>query len=1000
MTPPRDLAALRERLRLEHGPRFWRTLEELADTDELRQLLETEFPRYAAVWPEGVSRRSFLSIMAASLALAGLGGCAAPPGETIVPYVRTPEQLVPGKPLYYATAAALDGFATGVLVESHEGRPTKIEGNPGHPASGGATDLFSQASILTLYDPDRARAVTEHGQVRQYEDFVRALRAALAPERARGGAGVRILTGTVTSPTLAAQLRGVLAAFPAARWHQWDPLMSADAARAGARLAFGRDVHTRHRLDAADVVVALDADFLACTPRHLRDTRDFAERRRVAGRATPAMSRLYAVEPALSATGAKADHRLPLRAREVAGFATALAARLGVDVAPLSPALPAGVPPAWLDALARDLLAHRGTSAIVAGDGQPPIVHALAHAMNAALGNVGRTVIHTEPVVADAVDQRASLAQLADDMRAGRVSVLLVLAWNPVYAAPVDLDFGGALQRVAFPAYLGLFADETAVKCRWHVPEAHALESWSDVRAWDGTVSIVQPLIAPLYQGKSAHELLAALGEGGVSTGHDIVRASWQALHRGGDFERFWRRALHDGVVADSAARPVSVAVRAGWASAADRAAVPATRPGLEIVFRASPTLHDGRFANNGWLQELPQPLTHITWDNAAMVSPRTAERLGLAGEDLVELSYRGRTVRAPVWVAPGHADGSVTVPLGYGRTLAGRVGNGVGFDAYALRTSQAPWFDDGLEVRALGRTHPLAVTARHRRLDGRDVVVAGTLAQYERDPAFVSKATHDPARGGGQPPTLYPEYESPGYRWGMSIDLSTCTSCNACVVACYAENNIPVVGKTQVALGRIMHWLRIDTYHAGSADNPETYHQPLPCMHCEKAPCEVVCPVNATVHGSEGLNEMVYNRCVGTRYCSNNCPYKVRSFNFLQYADWQTPSLKLQRNPDVTVRSRGVMEKCTYCVQRINAARIEAEKDGRRIRDGEVLTACQAACPTQAIVFGDLNDPASAVGRLKQSPLDYALLGELGTRPRTTYLAALRNPNPDVPTA
>jgi len=945
---------------------------------------------------DALTRRGFLGIMGASLAFAG-GGCSRPPSEPIVPYVQAPEVVVPGKPLYFATAIALDGFSTGVLVETHEGRPTKIEGNPSHPAGGGSTDLFSQASILTLYDPDRARETTERGEVRQYEDFIRSLRAAVDAERANGGAGVRILSETVTSPTLVAQRRAILRSLPAARWHQWEPLMPTANATAGARLAFGRDAHTIHRLDRADVILTLDAELLAGTPRSLADVRAFSARRRVAAQTEPRMNRLYAVEPALSLTGAKADHRWPLRARDVLPFAVTLARRLGVETAALPAQASGGISTSALDALARDLAAHRGASLVVSGDGQPPVVHALAHAMNAALGNVGRTVVYTEPVALPP-DPGDSLEALAEDMRAGRVRVLIVLAWNPVYAAAADLTFGQTLERIPFSAYLGLFHDETAAKCRWHVPAAHPLETWSDARAWDGTTSIVQPLIAPLYNGRSAHEIVALLDQGPAAptSGYDIVRGYWTSTRREREFERFWRRALHDGIVPDSAPRPIDVAPRPGWARAAASDAVASPR-GLEINFRPSAAVHDGRYANNGWLQELPQPLTSITWDNAALLSPRTAGQLGIRSEDIVALDYGGRRVLAPAWITPGHADDSVTVALGYGRTRAGRVGNGVGFDAYALRTSRAPWFGDGLSVSKVGTTHPLAVAARHHDMQGRDLVVAGTLETYRRDPNFVRERTgHAPRDHAGQPLSLYPDHPDAEYRWGMSIDLGACTACQACVVACYAENNIPVVGKAQVQAGRIMHWLRVDTYYTGSPDSPEVYHQPVPCMHCEKAPCEVVCPVNATVHSREGLNEMVYNRCVGTRYCSNNCPYKVRVFNFLQYADWETESLKLQRNPDVTVRSRGVMEKCTYCVQRINAARIEAEKQGRRIRDGEVVPACAAACPAQAIVFGDLNDPASAVRRLKQSPLDYALLGELGTRPRTTYLAALRNPNPD----
>ena len=994
-----DLEAVRARLAGATGPRYWRTLEELADTPELQALLEEEFPRHASVWPEGLSRRHFIGLMGASLALGGLSGCTVPPGEQIVPYVRQPEGVVPGQASFYATAMSLGAGAVGLLVESHTGRPTKVEGNPDHPASRGTTDLFAQASILTLYDPDRAAAVTYQGRPRLYADFVADLEAALAAERPRRGAGLRILTESVTSPSLAAQIGEIIAALPGARWHQYEPLAAGDGAHGGARLAFGRPLASRYRFDVADVVVALDADFLACTPANLRYVGDFAARRRVRESGPPPMNRLYAVEPALTLTGAMADHRVAMRAADVAPFAAALAARLGVEVGPLSHDLPAAVPSRWLDALVRDLGNSRGRSVVLAGEGQPAAVHALAHAINASLGNAGHTVTYAEPVEANVVDHVASLRELTTDMEAGRVQVLLILGGNPVYTAPADVDFKNALLRVALPVHLALYRNETSVRCRWQVPAAHYLESWGDTRAWNGAVTLVQPLIAPLYDGKTPYEILAAV-EGRARTSYDVVRDFWRGRHGGADFEAWWRRCLHDGVVPGTESPPARAAVRAGWTGQA-AARQPAARQGLELVFRADPSVYDGRFANNGWLQELPSPITKITWGNAALVSPRTAQRLGVTSEDVVELTYRGRRVQAPVWVQPGQAEDSVTVHLGYGRTLAGRVGNGVGFDAYSLRTAEAPWFGDGLAVRKTGQRQPLAVTSRHHSMNGRDLVISGTLAEFKENPDLVHARprARDEEReraAVGRPLTLYPLGENPHeYAWGMAIDLSACTGCNACVTACYAENNIPVVGAAQVSLGRIMQWIRVDTYYAGDLDAPRAYHQPVPCMHCEKAPCEVVCPVGATVHSREGLNEMVYNRCVGTRYCSNNCPYKVRRFNFFQYADWRTPTLMLQRNPEVTVRSRGVMEKCTYCVQRLTAARIAAEKADRRVRDGEATTACAQACPTQAIVFGDLNDPASRVRRIKASPLNYALLGELGTRPRTTYLAAIRNPNP-----
>jgi len=1008
-----DLAAAREKLRASSGKQWWRSLEELAGSPHFEELLHREFPRYASEWADAVSRRGFLKLMAASLALAGLSGCTGKPKETIMPYARAPEELVPGKPLFFATAMTLAGSAIGLLVESHEGRPTKIEGNPDHPASLGATDVFSQASLLTLYDPDRSQVLTYLGDIRPWAALLAEIRVLLERQRLRRGAGLRLLTETVISPTLAHQIRSLLSGFPEARWHQYEPV-SRDPVREGSRQAFGRYVNTVYQVEKADVIIALDADLLSSGPGCLRYARQFARRRRP--QPDPAtMSRLYAVECTPSNTGAMADHRLPLRASEIETFTRTLALAVrGVTEAG------GGLPyAAWLGALARDLLRHGGRSVAIPGDYQSPGVHLWAHVVNYALGNVGSTVIYTDPVEAEPVDQTASLRELVADMDAGRAEWLIILGGNPVYNTPADLAFGERLLKVPMRMHLSLYQDETSALCQWHIPEAHYLEAWSDTRALDGTASIVQPLIAPLYNGKSAHEFLAAFTSQPERSGYDIVRDHWKTQRPGADFERLWRKSLNDGVIAGTALPPISVTLKPEWSSALpiasavsakagaqEKAAGDPAPEGVEIVFRPDPAVFDGRFTNNGWLQELPKPITRLTWDNAAMVSPATAQRLGLTyridstgGEhgqvhaDVVELSYRGRSLRVPVWIDPGQADGCVTLHLGYGRTRAGHVGTGTGFNAYQLRTSASPWFGSGLTLRKTGDRFPLACVQFHHNMEGRALVRAATLEEFRRNPAFAHEL-------GEEPPSslsLYPGYKYEGYAWGMSIDLNACVGCNACVVACQAENNIPIVGKTEVMRGREMHWLRIDTYYRGSADNPETYFQPVPCMHCENAPCELVCPVGATVHSAEGLNDMVYNRCVGTRYCSNNCPYKVRRFNFLQYSDWETPSLKLMRNPNVTVRSRGVMEKCTYCVQRINAARIQAEKEIRLVRDGEIQTACQQACPAEAIIFGNLNDPQSRVARLKAEPRNYALLGELNTRPRTTYLAAVRNPNPEI---
>jgi molybdopterin-containing oxidoreductase family iron-sulfur binding subunit len=678
---------------------------------------------------------------------------------------------------------------------------------------------------------------------------------------------------------------------------------------------------------------------------------------------------------------------MPLRAGSVERFAVQVAAGVGVNVAnPPREGNPEFE--AWMGPLVRDLQAHRGRSLVAAGPGQPPAVHALAHAMNHALGNAGSTVFYTDPVEIEPADQLASLQDLVKDLDSGAVDMLLILGGNPVLAAPVDLELGQRIRKARMRIRLGLYEDETSAACQWHLPETHYLEAWSDARTFDGSASIVQPLIQPLYRSRSVHEIVGMISPTPSVNGYQIVRSYWNRQHPGADFEAWWRRAVHDGVVPGTAFAVRTPALQFGWKS------TPTQQRGFEINFRPDPTVFDGSFANNAWLQELPKPLTKLTWDNAAILSPAMANLLKVETGAVVEVSCRGRKLNAPVFVQPGHADGSVTVHLGYGRTKAGRTGTGMGFNAYALRTSAALWHDYGVAIKPTGGKYTLATTQNHFALDTRrNIIHAGEIAEYRKDPASVHEGFHAPDRS----LTMYPDHKYEGYAWGMAIDLNACTGCGACVLACVAENNIPVIGKEEVARHRMMHWLRVDQYYSGSPRNPEIYNQPVPCMQCENAPCELVCPVQATAHSSEGLNDMIYNRCVGTRYCSNNCPYKVRRFNFLLYQDFETPTLKMLRNPDVTVRSRGVMEKCTYCVQRINAAKIESEVGNRRVRDGEIQTACQASCPTEAIVFGDINDPNSRVARMKAEKLNYGMLDDLNTRPRTTYLAALRNPNPEI---
>jgi molybdopterin-containing oxidoreductase family iron-sulfur binding subunit len=980
--------------------RFWKSLDELAETPAFLEFLHREFPEQASVFEDAKGRREFLTLMGASLALAGLPACTKQPEEKILPYVRQPEAIVPGRPLFFASACGHDGYARGILVESHEGRPTKVEGNPDHPVSLGATDVFGQAHVLGLYDPDRSQTVLYVGEDRTWADFRAALAELVRKQKGRRGAGLRFLTPRTSSPTLAAQMQAVLAVLPEAKWVSWQP-DTRDNTRAGAVLAFGEPVEAQYRLDQADVVLSLESDFTVNHPASLRLLRELGARRKASAE-KPEMNRLYVVEGSPTPTGAIADHRLALRSSQVEGFARAVAAAVGASVE-------GGVGHAWAGPIASDLRRAGPKALVIAGESQPPAVHAIAHAINEALGAVGTTVVYTQPAEASQPAEAAALASLVAEMRAGTVEALVILDGNPAYDAPAELGFVEALDKVALRIHHGLYLDETGERCHWHLPASHGLESWGDLRAVDGTVSLVQPLIAPLYNTLSALELLAAFVEGSPQKGHEILRAHWQPQPGEGDFEKRWNRALHDGVVAGTAfpAKPLKVTAGGEWR----RAPQPKTDQGLELLFRTDPSVYDGRFANLGWLQELPKPLSKLTWENAAFMSPKTAAKIGgiFTDEtgrghttDVVELRIGGRSVKAPAWVLPGHADDAVTVHLGYGRRRAGRVGTGAGFDAYALRTSQAPWAADGLQVAKTGERALVACTQDHWTIENpegdqarqRHVVRAVTLAELAKDPEAVQRMGGE----GEAEKSLYAEHRYEGHAWGMSIDMSACVGCNACVIACQAENNIPVVGKEQVGRGREMHWIRVDRYYQGPPEAPETYHQPLPCQQCENAPCEVVCPVGATVHSDEGLNDMVYNRCVGTRYCSNNCPYKVRRFNFLLYQDWTTESLKMQRNPEVTVRSRGVMEKCTYCIQRIARVRIDAKNQEREIRDGEIVTACAQACPSQAIVFGDLNDKASRVARLHASPRRYGLLEDLQTKPRTTYLAAVRNPNPEIP--
>jgi molybdopterin-containing oxidoreductase family iron-sulfur binding subunit len=1026
------LAEVRARLEGKTGKRYWKNLDELAETPAFQELMQEEFPRQASAgeWVDSVSRRGFLKVMGASFALAGLAGCTKQPDEPIFPYIKQPEDLVLGKPMYFATAHPFPTGAIPVLVKSDAFRPIKLEGNPEHPMSKGKSDAFTQASLLDLYDPDRSQHPRFRGEQSDFGSFQQQFAAAV--EATDTGAGVYFLSETITSPTLAAQWKQVQTKYPQATLVQYDPV-NGDAGRAASKAAFGDFYDTQYKLEDADVILALDADFLGGIgfPGFLPISAAWSERHRF--EAGKPMNRLYVVETNPTVTGFKADHRLALKPSEIDAFATALSGGSGA-------ALTDPATQKFFTAVLDDLKKSSGRCVVLAGPQSSAAAHAAAIALNAAMGAVGKTVVYTETVAPLPSLQTAGLKALVADMNAGKVQWLVMLGTNPLYNAPADLDFLAGFNMVPNSVHLGSHLDETGFYSTWHINKAHYLESWTDARAYDGTISIVQPMIDPLYGGKSAHDILQSLLDPSVSA-YDAVVANAKTYIKGADFPTTWRKALHDGWVENTAFEPKTLG-----APKAAPAVVGLPGAGIEVRFLADPSLYDGRYANNGWLQELPKQVTNLSWDNAALMNMDLMGKLGIEENEAVELELNGRKIIVPVLMSPGHPNGAVTVHLGLGRRAeAGRVGAGVGFNAYALRTADQPLSAAGLSVARGKGLYDLCVTkvhniehrgpyaqhdlehplsdkegtfslAGHEAME-RSIIRYATYAEATANPkyasegasgTFVDKVGYNPQ---GEAPaheeSLYPDawrYDHQDQsskklqnKWGMSIDLNSCTGCNACVVGCYAENNIAVVGREQVKIGRIMQWLRIDTYFEGDLHAPRAHFQPMLCQHCESAGCEQVCPVGATVHTPEGINTMVYNRCVGTRYCSNNCPYKVRRFNFLLYSDYDTESLKFMRNPDVSVRSRGVMEKCSYCIQRIEAVKIEADKSNRAIADGEILTACQQACPTDAIVFGNLNDPAARVTKLKAEERDYQVLADLNYRPRTSYTAGVINPNAEL---
>jgi molybdopterin-containing oxidoreductase family iron-sulfur binding subunit len=980
----------------------------MTDPKPVRQLRRENLAIALADERDSIARRDFMKLMGAAFGLAGLSACTRAPAEEIVPYVVQPPEVTPGRARFYASALTLDGYATGVLVESHEGRPTKIEGNPDHPASLGATGVYEQASVLSLYDPSRARSAAGRMGVMPWKDVATAL--ARGPWVDRGGRGLFLLLEPTSSPTAVALLAEIRRRWPEAAFHFHAPGSPTNVWQ-GARIAFGRALEPRYDLMKADVIVALDADFLCRGPASIPLARQFADRRRLR-HASDGMNRLYVFEPLPTPTGSIADHRIRVRAGDVQAVAAALLQAIG------APQLPRGVPAplraaaatsapagsrsvgAIVAAVAKDLAAKRGRSLVIAGDGQPPIVHAMAHAINAALGNVGSTVDVAPSPIFDAGEPTHGLDALANALDGGQVDTLLVLGTNAVYTAPADRPL--AIGRARQSAYLGMYDDETARACTYAIAQAHPLESWGDARAFDGTVSVVQPLIEPLHSGRTVLDVLAVLaGLPFTTTSYELVRRRF-----GNQPETAWRRALMRGVTEDSAIAPLAGADAAvQWRSIADALSgaattTPSSSASLELIFPIDPHVHDGRFTNNAWLLELPGPISKLTWTNAATLAPETAARLSLANGDEVEVRFDGRTVKAPVLVMPGQAQDTIGLALGWGRRGDEELARDVGANAYALRTTRAPYVGAGATLHATGARRDLPITQLHRGLEGRDDAILHhvTLDEYRRQPQE-SSAKNAPHPGKKKPLALYGlPPKSREHQWAMAIDLSICTGCSACVVACQAENNVPTVGPIAVQRGRSMHWLRIDSYFTGDPNDPQVQRQPMLCQHCESAPCEYVCPVNATVHSDDGLNVMVYNRCVGTRFCSNNCPYKVRRFNWFDYHHDESATEQLVHNPDVTVRERGVMEKCTFCVQRLREEEIRSRTDhGDRGKRAPVQTACQQACPTRAIVFGDLLQPGSEVAALHENDRAYAALEDLGTVPRVRYLQSVKNENPEV---
>ncbi len=1003
---------------------YWKSLNELAQNKEYEKYVEREFPENATEMTDQVSRRSFLRVMGASIALAGFASCRKPV-QKILPFSKMPEDMVLGEPLFYATSMPFRGAVTGLLVENIEGRPRKVEGNGQHPSSNGGTNIYHQASILNLYDPDRSRSPIQNGEQSAIGDFVLFAEEHFADLEQP----ILFIDEANSSPTYQRLKEQILEEFPNAEWVTYEPFSDSNEIE-GTQIAFGQRLRTVNHYDRANIIVSLDDDFMS--PQHnvnsVEDSYKVAETRRVNG-TEGEMSRIYAVENTFTSTGSFADHRLKVKTSQIPSFIYALAARLSEEVSGLDAFQ--GISNEfsdsdWMNVLVDDLLNNEGNSILTVGSQYSPAVHAAVAAINVALGNVDSTVTYHELPYRDDRNETEAFQNAINELKAGTYTTAVLVGTDIAYTAPADLGITEALENVETKIHLSDYVTETSRLCNWHVNRAHYLESWGDGLSYTGQRSIIQPQIQPLFGGISEIELLDIILSGDGPAGYDRVQETWQNYITG-DFEDGWEQILHDGIDPNSGFDSVSVSLTGNLSEAISDDQSGSSIDGLEIVIKPDNKLFDGRYANNGWLQELPESMTKVTWDNVALMSPATAVSLGIDPErsfssdevPMIRITANDTTIEIAAWVQPGHADDSITLTVGYGRENLGRVADGVGVDTYPLRTSSNMFFQ-AAEVEETGSTYTIACTQDHQSLEGRDMIRTATLEEYKENPDFASyeevhgyevpgleeaevDAEHDP-KG---PISLFDETYGPDSepQWGMAIDLNSCFGCGVCTIACQAENNIPVVGKREVARRRVMHWIRNDRYYSGDEENPEAYHQPVPCMHCELAPCEQVCPVAATTHSEDGMNQMTYNRCIGTRYCANNCPYKVRRFNFFNYSkEYLTTGddpeiIQMAMNPDVTVRFRGVMEKCTYCVQRVNKAKIEAKKEtgSPRPKDGSVETACQQACPTNAISFGDISDRDSEVSQQKMDSRNYTMLQELNVRPRTSYLAKLSNPRTEL---